>query len=233
MISQRNSPRHILYDSVYFDRQQQFGSKKGYKEEADQIIHGLQITEKDLVLDIGCCTGIAQQYIKDKTGCRIVPLDFPLIGLKMFYNPIRVNADAHHLPFKDTTFDKIYTLHTIGHVYSPSYVLKEIQRVLKPMGKLGLVTPNSWYVYAMRPLNILRIIRYNPDPTRIRCYSANSLKREIESAGFEIIDLYTYGELPNLFQFLSPVSLSPQGRGKGEGVRGKLRSRIFAFAVKR
>jgi ubiquinone/menaquinone biosynthesis C-methylase UbiE len=49
------------------------------------------------------------------------------------------------LPFKNEVFDTIYTRFLIEHVRNPGLFLKEIVRVLKPGGKLILITDNAAY----------------------------------------------------------------------------------------
>jgi ubiquinone/menaquinone biosynthesis C-methylase UbiE/uncharacterized protein YbaR (Trm112 family) len=49
-------------------------------------------------------------------------------------------ADAHHLPFKDETFDAVVSYNTFEHLADPASAAQEILRVLKPGGKLRLQT---------------------------------------------------------------------------------------------
>ena len=53
-----------------------------------------------------------------------------------------VVGDAQHMPFKDNTFDEIYSSHLIEHLPHPLKFLKECHRVLKPGGTLRLWCPN-------------------------------------------------------------------------------------------
>lgn len=48
--------------------------------------------------------------------------------------------DAHHLPFPDNTFDRVYSLAVFEHLHSPWTAAKEIYRVLKPGGKCYTLT---------------------------------------------------------------------------------------------
>jgi ubiquinone/menaquinone biosynthesis C-methylase UbiE len=50
---------------------------------------------------------------------------------------------AETLPFDNSTFDLVITLHMIEHLPAPELFLKEARRVLKPGGFLVLATPNS------------------------------------------------------------------------------------------
>lgn len=53
-----------------------------------------------------------------------------------------IQADAHHLPFKNNSFDIAYFFEVIEHVDSPVKCLREIHNVLKSSGMIYLSTPN-------------------------------------------------------------------------------------------
>ena len=58
--------------------------------------------------------------------------------------PDLVLADANYpLPFRSNAFDEVVMIHVIEHLVRPYDCLREIYRVLKPGGKLILVTPNA------------------------------------------------------------------------------------------
>ncbi len=49
-------------------------------------------------------------------------------------------VDAHGMPFPDNTFDFVYSLAVFEHLHSPWVAAKEILRVLKPGGKVYVLT---------------------------------------------------------------------------------------------
>ena len=49
-------------------------------------------------------------------------------------------VDAHALPFEDNTFDFVYSLAVFEHLHSPWIAAEEIFRVLKPGGKVYILT---------------------------------------------------------------------------------------------
>lgn len=49
-------------------------------------------------------------------------------------------ADAHSLPFEDNTFGYVYSLAVFEHLHSPWVAAEEINRVLKPGGKVFTLT---------------------------------------------------------------------------------------------
>lgn len=50
-------------------------------------------------------------------------------------------GDAHHLSYKDGTFDCVLLMEVLEHVADPQRVLSECSRVLKPGGRLLFSTP--------------------------------------------------------------------------------------------
>lgn len=195
-------PRLSLYDEAYFERQHRFAGREKYKEEFNLLGKMMGIEPTDFVLDVGCSTGLTAAYARETWGCTVVGCDLPWAGLKRATGLPRVQADAHALPFQNASFDRAYLLHVIGHVNFPLQVLREVHRVLRPGGVVGLLTPNRWYVSALRPLNRLGIIPYKPDPTVLRYYHAASLERVALAAGFRSPRCALVGPLPRYLPFM-------------------------------
>lgn len=75
-----------------------------------------------------------------------------------------LNVERDPFPFDTDTFDGVLCLETIEHLgYSPSHMLAECHRVLKPDGKLVITTPNS--------LNLLDTLRLMLNRTIASPYS--------------------------------------------------------------
>ena len=60
------------------------------------------------------------------------------------YRYLDAIAALENLPFPENTFDAALNIVTLEHVREPKAVLTEIARVLKPGGRLILVTPLEW-----------------------------------------------------------------------------------------
>jgi len=52
-------------------------------------------------------------------------------------------GDAHHLPFKNGVFDKVYSSHTVEHLENPFKFFQEAKRVLKNDGILECIYPSD------------------------------------------------------------------------------------------
>ena len=51
-----------------------------------------------------------------------------------------VVGDAHHLPFRDGTFDRVFAFNVFEHLREPKIAAAEIRRVLKPGGSVTIHT---------------------------------------------------------------------------------------------
>ncbi len=85
---------------------------------------------QSLTLDLGC--GPHAPYAKY----------FPnRVGFDIVSGPgVDVVGDAHNLPFENDKFDLILCTDVLDHLHSPQVVIREMQRVLKPGGKVISIT---------------------------------------------------------------------------------------------
>jgi len=58
---------------------------------------------------------------------------------------IKVNLDEEKLPFPDNYFDEVYSRNLLEHLKNVGFAVREMTRVLKPGGKLILITDNASY----------------------------------------------------------------------------------------
>jgi len=93
---------------------------------------------KGKILDVGCGTGYAQKRV----GHNIIGLDVTYALLELNKN-IRVCGDALTIPFKDNSFDVVYSIDVIEHIKKPQKLVNECKRILKKKGILILITPNG------------------------------------------------------------------------------------------
>ncbi|MFM2357834.1 MAG: hypothetical protein RJA61_571 [Candidatus Parcubacteria bacterium] len=98
-------------------------------------------------LDIGARDGYWSEQLKKK-GYKVVSLDIE----PYYQGTIKCNVEEG-IPCDDKTIDLIWCTEVIEHLHNPSFLLKEINRVLTPTGKAILTTPNSdWWFYKISKL---------------------------------------------------------------------------------
>jgi SAM-dependent methyltransferase len=105
------------------------------------------------VLDLGCGNSNYINYFPNRIGIDIVSKA-----------GVNVVGDAYNLPFRADTFSMILSTEMLEHVREPQRVIDEIQRILKPEGKLVLTTrfifplhdtPNDFYRFTQYGLGHL------------------------------------------------------------------------------
>ena len=134
-------------------------------------------------------------------------------------SPFGVRGDLSYLPFRSNCFDMVISRSVIEHLEDPKQVFREFYRVLRPDGKLVIVTPNKYdYVslvaavtpYWLHRKLVSKIFPVSEDdvfPTLYRANTLSSIKRALVSAGFIEKELRTINHYPAYLMF-SPLFYS-------------------------
>ena len=109
------------------------------REFLSHIVDSLSVEEGMDILDIGCSTGILFDMLRRKTGKSgsVTGVDFSFEMARKahrnfpFPNVNVVDADAHNLPFADSTFDIAIAFSAFPHFIDQRRALEETHRVLK------------------------------------------------------------------------------------------------------
>lgn len=118
------------------------------KEYEERLLHDmLKPRRHDLLLDVGCGTGIFTAGVL-AAGSRVVGMDIsrPMISAAAGrfgggrFMPL--TGDMRSLPFADNSFDKVYSMTAIEFVEDARSVVEEFERVAKPGGTIVLTTLN-------------------------------------------------------------------------------------------
>jgi glycogen(starch) synthase len=192
----RNNPFFKIYDRK--------------KQDALKIIG--QSKPSARILDVGGGYGRLSLALAPSVGSQVVLADISrdmlaraAAGAQGLARLNILNADAHHLPFRDDTFDIIVGLDLFCHLEAPARAVSEFRRVLKPGGLLILDSTNSnplWSFFYPRylgknPLDWLKILRFHgvyPGWEGIvRHYPRERFFSLLQEGGFRIIRHIEYG----------------------------------------
>ena len=101
-----------------------------YKEEQLKklsiIKNNIKIIKNNLLLDVGCGTGISSQF-----NCKVIGIDNSIELLKINKNKNKILSNAENLPFKDNIFDIVVSITALHNFDNVEKSLKEIKRVGK------------------------------------------------------------------------------------------------------
>lgn len=121
-----------LYNSQYFHASKKF-QKDTIRLEA--LVREIKQYSPKSVLDVGCGLGILVRRLR-KDGIEAIGVDFASILKEKFWGKDELYfliADAKQLPFKDKSFDLVFSSDFFEHIPEEEIdiVLKEMQRVGK------------------------------------------------------------------------------------------------------
>jgi len=113
-------------------------------------VFAVDFVEGKKVLDIGCAGGYGGNYLVERgspvsvTGLDISPRAVASARERYQHRNLRfVRGNGVALPFENESFDVVCAFEIIEHVDDYNLFLEEIQRVLRPDGRLLLSTPNK------------------------------------------------------------------------------------------
>ena len=115
-----------------------------------EVLERAALERGQRVLDVGCGWAYGTHWAH-ALGCEVCGIDlahdqlaWARQGLPHGASLGLTQANARALPFRDGTFDRVFSVETLEHVFRPDRpaVYAELRRVLKPGGRLALSTPN-------------------------------------------------------------------------------------------
>ena len=170
------------------------------------------------VLDLGAGAGDRNAYALKGKARRVVGVDAdPRVGR----NPLLdagLRGDIAALPFRDGSFDVVFSIYVLEHVERPQRLASEIARVLRPGGVFLSLTPNLVHYVALisrfTPTGFHRWInerRGRPAedtfPTRYQLNTRSSLARHFRAAGLETVSIDGVEVQPNYLTFSAATYL--------------------------
>jgi SAM-dependent methyltransferase len=174
------------------------------------------VASGDRLLDAGC--GRYLEFSRELAGnVQVTGIDLEeTLDTHNQGSPFAVRGNLEKLPFPSNYFNLAISRSVIEHLENPLAVFQEFNRVLKPGGRVILVTPNKYdYVSIIANLTpyrwhralVSKIFRIPADdvfPTLYRANTLASLSRTLQQAGFVENELRAVNHYPAYLMF-SPV----------------------------
>lgn len=173
----------------------------------------LDVKDGMRALDLGCGSGAAAYYLASRRNIEIVgvtnsPVQADIIRRKFAKLGGRgkvVVADFDGLDFASESFDAIYSLESIGYTKNLDAWLANCRRMLKPGGRLLILSPGS-LDHCRREADFLSVTAFF-DNWRYNFVGANLLVHKLRRLGFAPIryrrlPFWAWGLTWNFFQHL-------------------------------
>ena len=172
------------------------------KQFQSRIDFPLEELKDKLVLDVGCGMGryaeVVSQYGAIVIGIDLsYSIDFAYQNLGNFENVHLIQADIFSLPFKDETFDFIYSYGVLHHTPEGEKAFKQLPRLLKKGGKLSIFVYSSYNKMIVYSSNFWRFIT-----TRLP-------KRLLYYFSFISVILYYFYKIPIIGQIGKAIFVIP------------------------
>jgi SAM-dependent methyltransferase len=115
------------------------------------------------------------------------------------------------LPLEHASVDLVWCSEVLEHVADTEHLLLEIRRVLRPSGRVLITVPFHGRVKAAL-IGLLRFdAHFDPTGQHLRFYTASSLARTLDRAGFEDVRVRTWGGPPLLRTGLTARAVRQRG----------------------
>lgn len=178
-----------------------------YRELLDSHVHpGMKL------LHAGCGWDKHHISLPYKEHCQVVGIDLDPRVQSMFHSEFCLGS-LYEMPFGDETFDLIFSEYVFEHLDQPEAAFKEMERVLKPGGRILILTPNLFSYkgfgacFTPQAFHLfMGRIRYGKGheadmyPTRYKCNTSAQFKGFLRSSNLKIVSLHYVTNGPTWFQ---------------------------------
>lgn len=147
-----------------------------------------KMSEGKDVLEVACGSGTGLDYLSQKAksvvGCDIDQVLVTIAANNHADNPkVKVlQCDAQALPFDNQSFDVVLLYEAIYYLPNADAFVKEAKRVLRPDGKIVIVTVNrEWHGFNQSPFSV----KYYSVSELTQLYKQNNITPSVQLAYFD------------------------------------------------
>ncbi len=147
------------------------------------------------ILEIGCGHGhMVDLFNKKGAIAEGVDISPEAVSYSKSKGVNAIEGDCRNLPFKDNSFDIVFSLGVVEHFNETSKAIKEHFRVCKPNGKVVIIVPNFTLLHLCAILAHLKwVLKYNIMITTGKSYTKNQFKRILRDCGSSNTNILVYG----------------------------------------
>ena len=199
----------------YHKRRELENPDHDFYKRAVLIVDALQkIGDSKKILDFGCGIGLMLKLVSDKISGDFYGVDISETAiasakkrLPFFEERLKVIENEAKLPFPDSFFDVIYSSEVIEHIFDTRAMFSELNRVLKPEGRLIITAPYHGLIKNLLICLLNFDKHFDPLGPHIRFYTLKSLKKVLRAQNFKIIKIKCQGRLLLIQKFLFAVAV--------------------------
>lgn len=191
-----------LYEPLWRERSLDVLTGKSFpnKREVDLIAEMVELDRSGAYLDLGCSAGLYSRglslLLDELSGdSDVIGIDISPSMLREAANrslaagtmPSFARANAHDLPFHDSSFVGVVCGGTLNELGDPGLALRECHRILKPGGKVAIMG----ILKSDKPRGA--VLQTLLSPGGIKFFTRQGIERLLGESGFEVESLQTYG----------------------------------------
>jgi SAM-dependent methyltransferase len=177
-----------------------------------QAVISSHVPAGSVLLDAGCGRGRTFLYRSHLPAVRAVGLDMSPYVRDNPNVDSQVRGNVETMPFADASFDAVLSTHVAEHLACPEAAFGEMARVLRPGGRLLLLTPNRRHyvplVARLLPQGLHAAVsqrrglgEHDVFPTLYRANTAADLRRLAAGAGLRLERLDAFETEPEYLAF--------------------------------
>ena len=188
---------HYKNDAVLFDyfEKRECGATEHDEVRLREYITSLINPKGEYLLDAGAGGGwVAKAFLNNYE--KIISFDISKDNVSKIDKSLQSNkhypitGDLLHTPFKSESFDQIILSEVIEHIVDPASLVLEMDRILKPGGRLIISTP---YKEQIQFSQCIHCNRLTPRNAHLHSFDEKSLLKIFESVGLTSPKYYVFG----------------------------------------
>lgn len=163
--------------------------RRVHPEVLKELVAQAGLVKESQVLEVGCGTGNYIHTLVAETGCGgkgVDPSEGMLIEARKRSGQVEFRqGKGEAIDFQVDSFDLVFSVDVIHHIFDRQRYYSEAFRVLKAGGQVCTVTDSEWIIYHRRPLSL-----YFPETVGVelnRYPKIDDLEAMIALAGFQEI----------------------------------------------